>query len=50
MLDDFSVIHEDNLVSYFLGKSHFMGDRQHRHAVPGQIQYDFQHFRNHFGV
>jgi hypothetical protein len=32
-LDDRSLGHEDHAISYLTGKTHFMGDHDHRHAV-----------------
>src|SRR5579872_6184676 len=49
-LDDLPRIHEDDAVGHFPGKAHFVGDDEHRHAFPGEVDHGVEHFLYHFRV
>src|SRR5476649_1155239 len=50
ILDDFALVHEDHPVRYLAGKTHFMGDHHHGHALAGEIDHHVEHFRDHLGI
>ena len=50
LLDDLAMVHEDDFIGNLAGKSHLMGDDQHRHAVFGQIPHDLKHLCDQFWV
>lgn len=39
-LNDHTAIHEDDTIGHFAGKTHFVGDDQHRHVLGGQLLHD----------
>ena len=50
LFNNFSGIHKDNSISYFLCKTHFVGNTDHGHAFFGQFDHNIEHFRNHFRI
>src|SRR5579872_3761877 len=49
-LDDLPRIHENDAVGDFPGEAHFMGDDEHGHAFPGEVDHGVEHFLDHFRV
>lgn len=47
---DLTVGHKDDAVGYAAGKVHLVCDDDHRHALLGQTDHDFEHLVDHFGI
>src|SRR3954452_8184572 len=48
--DDLPFSHEDDTVGNLAGKTHFMGDANHGHAVVGEANHRVEHFLDHFRI
>ena len=48
--NDGTFIHKDNPIGHLPGKSHLVGDDNHRHAFFGQGFHNIQYFTNHFRI
>ncbi len=49
-LDDLTLVHEHDAVRDLAGKTHFVRDDQHGHAVMRQCNHRVEHFLDHFGI
>ena len=50
LLHDLAVIHKDNPVGNFAGKSHFVSNSDHGHAFPGELLHDIKHLADHLRI
>ncbi|CDX20985.1 6-pyruvoyl-tetrahydropterin synthase [Mesorhizobium plurifarium] len=50
LLHDLALIHEDHTVCHRLGKTHFMSDAEHRHALLGERNHRIEHFLDHLRI
>src|SRR6202035_2497141 len=50
LLDDDAAIDEQHPIGDIPGKSHLMGDHDHRHAVVGELAHDGKYIADQFGV
>ena len=48
--NNLAFIHEDNAVSHFACKTHFVGYTQHSHTFFGQFDHYVQYFTHHFRI
>ena len=44
------LIHKDDAVGHFAGKTHFVGDTYHRHAFLRELDHNVEHFADHFRI
>src|SRR5690606_14647885 len=49
-LDDLAVGHEHDPVGHRPGKTHLVGDHDHRHAALSELHHGFEDFLDHLGV
>src|SRR4030067_3141766 len=49
-LYDLTEVHKKNSVGHTLGKTHFVSDDNHGHALLGELDHDIEHFLDHFGI
>src|ERR1035437_3355857 len=50
ILDDQTLIHEDDPVCHFSGETHLVRDYHHGHSILRQTDHHIQHFIDHFGI
>ena len=50
LLDDDTAIDEQHPISHIPGKSHFVRDHDHSHAIVGKFAHDAEHVTDEFGV
>src|SRR5581483_1742452 len=50
LLNDFATIHEDHTIGHGAGETHLVRHADHGHSRLRKLDYDVQHFLDHFGV
>ena len=50
LLQNYALIHEDNPITDFTGKRHFMRDNDHGHAFGSKSFHDVEDFADNFGI
>ena len=50
LLDDCSLVHENNAIGNVMRELHFVGDHDHRHAVSSELLHYAQHFVHELGI